>query len=787
MIQVGIVLDMESWLGKSIYNFMTYAISDFYASNNNYRTRIVLRTRDSKGDPLQALLAAFQFLENHQVQTIIGLETPLEARFLRILGDKTKVPVLSLTSSPSFNSTAHPYLLQITQDETIQWKGIAAIVESFKWVDVVLVHEDNEFGSESVPYITDTFQEKNIRISYKSVISSTATDDQIADELHKLSYLQERVFIIHVSHALAFRLLVYAKRMGLMTQGYAWIVTDKTMNFFDPLELDEEVVDSFQGVLGLRYHIPSSTQLQNFTRRWRNEYSFSNPNIYNMLAYDAISAVATAVERAEVRPSKDGLLVLKELLKVKFKGLSGEFHIVNGKSVSKPLEIVNVIGRSAKRVGFWTEDDGITVYVKSKPSNNHHHAYSINGIKGIIWPGGSMIPPKHMMMQINKTLRIGVPTLVGFEDLLSVEPDPQNKSLIIAKGFCIDVFKAAVKGLRLSYVFVPAPVNKPPHTEAYNRIIYDVYNKTYDAVVGDMTITANRSKYVDFTISFTDIGVGVIARAPQRKLWWFLKPLDMYMWVATTCSFLTLGVTIWFIEHPTNTTFQGTELSSNLSRLLVMVWLFIVLIMVACFGAALSSMLTVQQIRLTQSGLDIGYHAGSFIDESLVNKSKLNDPDFKPYGSLAEYAKALNKKGGVVAIMDEFPYIKLFLAKYGSNYSLISYKPTTNGFGFAFPKGSKLVHDISREIAKLREQGELLKLEKIWFKKDLSSLPEDYQEVNHLAILTLHNFRGLFYVGGVILAFVTLVLLLPCVFRHLFLIYYLLMDPGFVWHFLNLI
>uniref|UniRef100_A0A251VNG5 Periplasmic binding protein-like I n=1 Tax=Helianthus annuus TaxID=4232 RepID=A0A251VNG5_HELAN len=57
IIRVGIILDMEAWTGKSIHSFINFAISDFYTRNSNYRTRIVLHIRDSKGDPLQALSA----------------------------------------------------------------------------------------------------------------------------------------------------------------------------------------------------------------------------------------------------------------------------------------------------------------------------------------------------------------------------------------------------------------------------------------------------------------------------------------------------------------------------------------------------------------------------------------------------------------------------------------------------------------------------------------------------------------------------------------------------------
>ena len=57
LIDVGIVLDMESWIGKSIHMCIDMAISDFYALNHSHKTKIALHTMDSKGDPLKALSA----------------------------------------------------------------------------------------------------------------------------------------------------------------------------------------------------------------------------------------------------------------------------------------------------------------------------------------------------------------------------------------------------------------------------------------------------------------------------------------------------------------------------------------------------------------------------------------------------------------------------------------------------------------------------------------------------------------------------------------------------------
>lgn len=60
-VQVGVILDMDSGVGKVIYQFITMAISDFYDANPHYRTRIVLNTRDTKGEPLLALSAGSSF------------------------------------------------------------------------------------------------------------------------------------------------------------------------------------------------------------------------------------------------------------------------------------------------------------------------------------------------------------------------------------------------------------------------------------------------------------------------------------------------------------------------------------------------------------------------------------------------------------------------------------------------------------------------------------------------------------------------------------------------------
>ena len=84
--------------------------------------------------------------------------------------------------------------------------------------------------------------------------------------------------------------------------------------------------------------------------------------------------------------------------------------------------------------------------------------------------------------------------------------------------------------------------------------------QNYDIVAGDVTIVANRSQYVDFTLPYTESGVAMIVpmRDDKRKnAWIFLKPLTWELWVTSFCSFVFIGFLIWILEHRINEDFRG--------------------------------------------------------------------------------------------------------------------------------------------------------------------------------------------------------------------------------------
>ncbi|GKU87448.1 hypothetical protein SLEP1_g1844 [Rubroshorea leprosula] len=56
-VNVGVVLDMDMWVGKLGLSCINMALQDFYSYHGNYATRLVLNIRDSRGDVVGAAAA----------------------------------------------------------------------------------------------------------------------------------------------------------------------------------------------------------------------------------------------------------------------------------------------------------------------------------------------------------------------------------------------------------------------------------------------------------------------------------------------------------------------------------------------------------------------------------------------------------------------------------------------------------------------------------------------------------------------------------------------------------
>ncbi|XP_007011642.2 PREDICTED: glutamate receptor 2.7 [Theobroma cacao] len=810
-VKVGVVLDLDTPAGKIGLSCINMALSDFYETHAHYKTRLVLNVRDSKEDVVAAADAALDLMKNVQVQAIIGPRSSMQANFVINLGNESKVPIISFSAtSPYLTSLQSPYFFLAAQSSSNQVKAISAIVQAFGWKEAVPIYVDNQSGESLIPYLTDALQEINARVPYLSIIAAAATDDQIAEELYKLMTMQTRLFIVHMTMSLGSRILAKAKEIGMMSEGYVWIMTEGMTNLWR--SIDASPIDSMQGVVGVKSYVAKSKKIENFTVRWKRKFQQENPDSINaelsivgLWAYDATFALAMAIEKAGTenlrfnKPtisssgatdletlgvSQNGPRLIQELSSTKFKGLSGDFHFVKGQLQSSVFQIVNVIGSGEKEVGFWTPENGLVRQLNSTNTNASTNSTSKPKLGPIIWPGDTNLVPKGWQIPTNgKKLRIGVPVKVGFTEFLDVVWDPIAQKAKSIEGYCIDVFDAVMDKMpyAVPYEYVAFATTDGKTAGSYNDLTDQVYYGNYDAVVGDTTIVANRSLFVDFALPFTESGVSMIVPIRDNKeknAWVFLKPLTWDLWVTSGCFFVFIGFVVWILEHRINEDFRGPpahqigtsfwfsfstmvfahreKVVSNLARFVVIVWCFVVLVLTQSYTANLTSLLTVEQLQPTVTDINelvkrresVGLLNGSFVEGILLGL-KFENFQLKIYNSPEELHELFTKgsaNGGISAALDENPYIKLFLSKYCGKYTTVEPTFKTAGFGFAFPKGSPLVADVSRAILNVTQSDKMEQIENFWLKK--GTVCPDVDPSVSSSSLGLESFWGLFLIAG---------------------------------------
>ncbi|XP_062023198.1 glutamate receptor 2.8-like isoform X2 [Rosa rugosa] len=784
------------------------ALSDFYASHVYYHTRLVLHNRDSVEDVVVAAGAALDLINNVKVQAIIGPQSSTQANFVTELGDKAQVPIISFSAtSPSLGNS---YFIRIAQNDTSQVKVISAIIQAFGWSEAVPISVDDEFGKGVIPYLTTALQAVGARIPYWVVIPSMATDKQIDAELDELMKMPTRVFIVHMLPSLGSRLFSRANAMGMMEKGFAWIVTNDMTSFFS--SSNYSVIDNMQGVLGLKTYVPNTEQLENFRGRWQRKFQQDNPTLLNikldvfgLWAYDAAWALATAVEKVQstnfssrkmnisgsstglerLEISQSGPELVRELSATRFTGLSGDFSLINGQLQSSTFQVVNVNDNGERGVGYWTPQKGLVRNLNSK--NTSRYATSNASLGTIIWPGDTTSIPQGWQIPMSGIkLKVLVPVKNSFKEFVNVSYD-HSTNTSNATGYCIDVFKAVIESLPypVPYEFYPFENSHHQRAGTYNDLLDQVFLGNYDAAVGDITIRANRSLYVDFTLPYTESGISMIVpikdKSDAKSTWVFLKPLTWDLWVAIGCFFIFIGFVVWVLEHRINKDFRGPPLHqigtsfwfsfstmvfaqrervrTNLARFVVIVWCFVVLILTQSYTASFSSILTVQQLQpvitdvnmLLKNGDNVGYQAGSFI-YWILKETGFQEANLWTYESPEELNELLqngNEKHGISAAFDETPYMKLFLAIYCSKYTMVEPTFKADGFAFVFQKGSILTRDVSRAITSVHEGTEMEKIENKWFKNKATCSDSSTTSSSNSLTLSLDSFRGLFIVAGV--------------------------------------
>ncbi|KAK9285018.1 hypothetical protein L1049_024200 [Liquidambar formosana] len=508
------------------------------------------------------------------------------------------------------------------------------------------------------------------------------------------------------------------------------------------------VIASMEGVLGFKTYFKDTVASfkdfkTRFRRKFQTEYTdeeeIPDPSVFALRAYDAVWAVAKAMKR--LQGTRNLRTLLSSILSSDFKGLSGHIHFINSKLAHVPtFQMVNVVGKSYREMGFWSLKYGFSKNLvehdsEDKGINSNVLAQEVLG--SVYWPGSKNLVPiglKETTLSSGreKPLQIGV----SLRSQLMMAMKDENQNLTT---FSIDVFQTAVKSLpyHLDYNFV---FYNCSYDELVNKMVYQEH---LDAAIGDVERTADRCLLAEFSQAYVESGLVMVVPLKSDKSedpWMIMKPFTKTMWSLMVAMSLSTGFVVWLIEHRTNAEFGGSfvqkfgkvlwfmfttlylgqrdSLKSDLSRFVVAPWLFLILIVSASFIASLTSLMTTSRIvpskldvgLLKRTNADVGCDGSDFTVKFLVKTLGFKPRNIKSIASIDDCAEALTN-GHVRAGFLLIAHAKVLMAKYCKNFITEGPIYKLGGVGFVFQKNSPLALDISEAIQGLAESADLQQLE----------------------------------------------------------------------------
>ncbi|KAI4335458.1 hypothetical protein L6164_014102 [Bauhinia variegata] len=398
-----------------------------------------------------------------------------------------------------------------------------------------------------------------------------------------------------------------------------------------------------------------------------------------------------------------------------------------------------------------------------------------------------------------KKLIVGIPKNKGFDQFVDVKLNSSTNQVVDVTGYSIEVFNATVNhllqlGFNVSYEFQAFVDRTGKRAGSYDQLLQQIPARKYDVVVGDITIVANRANYVDFTLPYAESSTRMLVRVQQNQhlnMWIFLRPFSWDLWLTVVLACIFIGATLRFMERKVNRNAENESeegstrrrpstavsmlwlplvqmvlperesVAKNCSKFVLVVWLLLAFVLMQSYTASLSSILTLDQLQptyptlndLKRNGEYVGYPTSSYVLDMMVDSFKFDKSKLKECIGIEDYREALDKgsrNGGVAAIFDEEPYIKVFLKRYGSKYyKMVGPYYRTAGFGFAFPRNSSLASYFSRAILNVIESDVMKEIEQKYFG---SNEDEELQNQSNASLdsrnLTTHSFAGLFMITG---------------------------------------
>lgn len=663
-------------------------------------------------------------------------------------------------SNHSINLFPHPITLGNAFRDLIKLKN---------WKSFAILYEENEALVRMQEILKDpSLHEK--RIVVRQFPISTGEYRTTFKELHKLAI---RNVIVDVPREHIYSVLKHAQQVDMLSDYHNY--------FFSSLDVHTVDLEEFQyGGTNISGFSMVDTQARDFTavvaKLQNDNYNWNGgdplDSIYRMnfttevaLVYDAVRLFAQTLhdidaantyqqfqteniscEREE--PWKFGSIISNHMRNSNINGITGPLRFdESGSRADFKLRLLELTREGLKHVGDWTPAKRVTFMSNYTKAMTEIYRDTLK----------------------NKTLTVvtipGKPYCMEVEDS---ETKPINERF---EGYCIDLIKEIARILEFKYVIklVDDGVHGRKNERGeWNGMIKELIEGKADIAVADLTITYEREAAVDFTMPFMSLGIGILYKKHKKeppKLFSFMSPLAMDVWVYLITSFLGVTLFLFFVArfspyewvNPHPCVRDPDELKNNFSmkntlwftigclmqqgcdimprslstRVLAASWWFFILILVSSYTANLAAFLTVERmVNPIESAEDLSKQTkipyGCL--KSGSTEAFFKNSNFSTYARMWSFMESYrpsvfvesNSKGvervekGDYAYLMESTSIEYNIERKCDLYKVGSLLDS-KGYGIATPPDSPYRSIISDAILKLQEDGKLHMLKDRWW------------------------------------------------------------------------
>jgi ABC-type amino acid transport substrate-binding protein len=295
-------------------------------------------------------------------------------------------------------------------------------------------------------------------------------------------------------------------------------------------------------------------------------------------------------------------------------------------------------------------------------------------------------------------------------------------------GLSIELWRQIAAELNLRFEF---------RELALKQLLEGVTDGSLDAAVAALTITPEREKNFDFTHAFYTTGLGIAVADKANNPWLsvagrFISVAFLKVVASLTLVLLGVGVLVWWFEHKKNpqqfngstargigsgfwwsavtmtTVGYGDKVPVTLAgRILGLIWMFVAIIIISSFTAAITSSLTVTQLETVIKGpedlpkVTVGTMANT-TSESYLKQIHIS---FISYPSPQEGLAAL-KEGKIQALVYDAPILRYYIHQnYIGSLEVLPYRLQRQEYGIALQPNSPLREQINVVLLqKIREK-----------------------------------------------------------------------------------